>query len=196
MRNHTSLTTFILLGLTNNPQMQVLIFIFLFVTYTLSITGNLIIIIITLVDYHLKSAMYFFLKNFSFLETLFTTAYIPRFLYSLSTGDKTISYNACVAQVFFISLFGATEFFLLAIMSYNRYVAICKPLHYVTIMNSKACSWLICCWMAGLLVILPPLCLGLNLEFCDYNVIDHFLCLCSVALICVPVTFVYLTMAK
>ncbi|XP_027785001.1 olfactory receptor 6C2-like [Marmota flaviventris] len=177
MRNHTSLTTFILLGLTNNPQMQVLIFILLFVTYILSITGNLIIIILTLVDSHLKSAMYFFLKNFSFLETLFTTACIPRFLYSLSTGDKTISYNACVAQVFFIILFGATEFFLLTIMSYDRYVAICKPLHYVTIMNSRARGWLvICCWVAGLLVILPPLCLGLNLEFCDYNVIDHFLC--------------------
>lgn len=86
MRNHTSLTTFILLGLTNNPQMQVLIFILLFVTYTLSITGNLIIIILTLVDSHLKSAIYFFLKNF-FLETLFTTACIPRFLYSLSTGN-------------------------------------------------------------------------------------------------------------
>ncbi|XP_047406511.1 olfactory receptor 6C2-like [Sciurus carolinensis] len=177
MRNHTSLTTFILLGLTDNPQMQTLIFIFLFVTYTLSIAGNLIIIILTLVDSHLKSAMYFFLKNFSFLETLFTTACIPRFLYSLSTGDKTISYNACVAQVFFIIFFGATEFFLLAIMSYDRYVAICKPLRYVTIMNSKTRGWLIfCCWLAGLLVILPPLCLGLNLEFCDYNVIDHFLC--------------------
>nr|XP_012608308.1 olfactory receptor 6C2-like [Microcebus murinus] len=177
MRNHTSLTTFILLGLTDNPQMQVLIFIYLFVSYILSMTGNLLIITLTLLDSHLKTAMYFFLKNFSFLETLFTTVCIPRFLYSLSTGDKTISYDACVAQLFFGILFGATEFFLLAVMSYDRYVAICKPLHYVTIMNSKVCGWLVtCCWIAGLLVIFPPLCLGLNLEFCDYNVIDHFAC--------------------
>ena len=127
--------------------------------------------------------MYFFLKHFSFLETLFTTDCIPRFLYSLSTGDKTISYNACVSQLFFIFLFGGTEFFLLAIMSYDRYVAICKPLNYATIMNSRVCVWLVtCCWIAGWLVIFPPLCLGLNLEFCDSNVIDHFLCDASAVL--------------
>ncbi|XP_004006663.4 olfactory receptor 6C2-like [Ovis aries] len=177
MRNHTSLSIFILLGLTDDPPMQVLIFTFLVVSYLLSVTGNLTIIILTLIDSRLKTAMYFFLKHFSFLETLFTTVCIPRFLYSLSTGDKTISYNACVSQLFFIFLFGGTEFFLLAIMSYDRYVAICKPLHYATIMNSRVCVWLIiCCWIAGWLVIFPPLCLGLNLEFCDSNVIDHFLC--------------------
>ena len=156
--------------------MQVLIFMFLFVSYTLSITGNLTILILTLVDSHLKTTMYFFLKHFSFLEILLTTACIPRFLYSLSTGDKTISYNACFTQLFFVILFGATEFFLLAIMSYDRYVAICKPLHYATIMSSRVCGRLICCWIAGWLVIFPPLSLGLNLEFCDFNVIDHFLC--------------------
>ncbi|KAM9683863.1 olfactory receptor 6C2-like [Dama dama] len=177
MRNCTSLSTFILLGLTDDPPMQVLIFMFLFVSYTLSITGNLTILILTLVDSRLKTAMYFFLKHFSFLEILLTTACIPRFLYSLSTGDKTISYNACAAQLFFVILFGATEFFLLAIMSYDRYVAICKPLHYATIMSSRVCGRLvICCWIAGWLVIFPPLCLGLNLEFCDFNVIDHFIC--------------------
>ena len=177
MRNHTSLPTLILLGLTDDSPMQVLIFLFLFISYLLSVTGNLSIIILTLVDSHLKTAMYFFLKHFSFLETLFTTVCIPRFLYSLSTGDKTISYNACVSQLFFIFLFGGTEFFLLAIMSYDRYVAICKPLHYSTIMNSRVCVWLVvCCWIVGWLVIFPPLCLGLNLEFCDSNAIDHFLC--------------------
>ena len=177
MRNHTSLSIFILLGLTDDPPMQVLIFTFLVVSYLLSVTGNLTIIILTLIDSHLKTAIYFFLKHFSFLETLFTTVCIPRFLYSLSTGDKTISYNACVSQLFFIFLFGGTEFFLLAIVSYDRYVAICKPLHYSTIMNSRVCVWLVvCCWIVGWLVIFPPLCLGLNLEFCDSNAIDHFLC--------------------
>ena len=177
MRNHKSLPTFILLGLTDDPPMQVLIFTLLFASYTLNVTGNLIIIIITLVDSHLKTAMCFFLKNFSFLEALFTTVCIPRFLYSLSTEDKTISYNACFSQIFFIFTFTATEFFLLAIMSYDCYVAICKPSHYATIMNSRVCGRLvICCWIADCLVIFLLASLGLELEFCDSNIIDHFVC--------------------
>uniref|UniRef100_A0A8C3YGV9 Olfactory receptor n=1 Tax=Catagonus wagneri TaxID=51154 RepID=A0A8C3YGV9_9CETA len=175
MRNRT-ITAFILLGQTDDPELQVLIFIFLFVAYMLSLTGNLTIITLTFVDSHLKTPMYFSLKNFSFLEISFISSCIPRYLYSIAT-DKTISYNACAAQLFLVILFGATEFFLLATMSYDRYVAICKPLHYATIMNSRVCGWLvICCWTASWLVIFPPLCLGLNLEFCDCNIIDHFVC--------------------
>ncbi|KAH0501003.1 Olfactory receptor 6C2 [Microtus ochrogaster] len=153
MRNRT-VTTFVLLGLTDDPKLKILIFFCLFLTYLLSITGNLTIIFLIFIDSHLKTAMYFFLQNFAFLEISFTTACIPRYLYNIST-----------------------EFLLLAVMSYDRYVAICKPLHYITIMNSKICKRLIfCCWTAGLLVILPPLSLGLNLEFCDSNAIDHFVC--------------------
>ncbi|XP_036107698.1 olfactory receptor 6C2-like [Molossus molossus] len=176
MRNGT-VTTFILLGLTNDLQLQVLIFTFFSLTYTLSITGNLIIISLILLDSHLKTAMYYFLQNFSFLEISFTSACIPRYLYNIATGDKVITYNACASQVFFTDLFGVTEFFLLAAMSYDRYVAICKPLHYVTIMSSTVCRRLVfCCWASGLFIIIPPLSLGLNLEFCDSNVIDHFIC--------------------
>ncbi|XP_055971463.1 olfactory receptor 6C2-like [Sorex fumeus] len=177
MRNRTAVTTFILLGLTDDPQLQIILFIFLFITYMLSVTGNLIIIALTLVDSHLKTPMYFFLRNFSFLEVSFTTVCIPKFLYSLSTGDNTISYNACASQLFFVFLFGATEFFLLAAMSYDRYVAICKPLHYMTIMNNRVCTILVStCWVSGLLVILPPLSIGLELEFCDSDLVDHFSC--------------------
>lgn len=176
MRNHT-VTTFILLGLTDDPHLKTVIFVFLFLTYMLSITGNLTIISLTFIDSHLQNAMYFFLQNFSFLEISFTSACIPRYLYNISTGDKTITYDNCAVQIFFTDLFAVTEFFLLATMSYDRYVAICKPLHYVTIMNKKVCRRLILgCWTAGFLVILPPLSLGLNLEFCDSNVIDHFFC--------------------
>ncbi|XP_006156904.2 olfactory receptor 6C2-like [Tupaia chinensis] len=176
MKNCT-ITTFILLGLTDDVELQALIFIFLFLTYMLSITGNLIIIILTVVDSHLKTPMYFFLKNFSVLEISFTTACIPRYLYNIATGDKIITYNACIIQVFFTDLFAITEFFLLAAMSYDRYVAICKPLHYVAIMSSRVCRRLVfCCWLSGLLLITPPLSLGLKLEFCDSNIIDHFLC--------------------
>lgn len=176
MRNHT-ITTFILLGLTDDPQLKTAIFIFLFLTYMFRTTGNLTIISLTFIDSHLQNAMYFFLQSFSFLEISFTSACIPRYLYNISTGDKTITYDNCAVQNFFTDLSAVTEFFLLATMSYDRYVAICKPLHYVTIMNKKVCRRLILgCWAAGFLIILPPLSLGLNLEFCDSNVIDHFFC--------------------
>jgi olfactory receptor len=166
MRNNT-VTTFILMGLTDNQQLQVLIFIFIFLTYTLSVTGNLAIVSLILVDSHLKTAMYYFLQNFAFLEISFTSACIPRYLYNIATGDKMITYNACVTQVFFTDLFSVTEFFLLVAMSYDRYVAICRPLHYMTIMNSTHCRRLVfCCWVAGLCILIPPLSLGLKLEFC------------------------------
>ncbi|XP_008506504.2 LOW QUALITY PROTEIN: olfactory receptor 6C2-like [Equus przewalskii] len=176
MRNDT-VTTFILLGLTEDPQLQVLVFIFLFLFYLLSITGNLTIISLIFLDSHLKTAMYYFLQNFSFLEISFTSSCIPRYLYNIATGDKVITYNACVSQVFFTHLFGVTEFFLLATMSYDRYVAICKPLHYGTIMNNTACRRLVfSSWVAALFIITPPLSLGLTLEFCGSNTIEHFIC--------------------
>ncbi|XP_005342499.2 olfactory receptor 6C76 [Ictidomys tridecemlineatus] len=177
MKNHTSATEFILLGLTDDPKLNLFIFLFLLFTYILSITGNLTIITLTLVDLHLKSPMYFFLRNFSFLEISFTTVTIPRYLVSIITGDKTISYNSCMTQVFFFILLGATEFFLLTVMSYDRYVAICKPLHYTTIMNSRICTLLVLgSWLAGFLIIFPPVIMGLQLDFCDSNIIDHFTC--------------------
>ncbi|CAO2581762.1 Olfactory receptor 6C74 [Lemmus lemmus] len=139
MKNHTKVTVFILAGLTDDPLWKVVLFIFLLITYLLSITGNLIIITLTLVDAHLKTPMYFFLRNFSFLEISYTTTCIPKLLATMTTGDKSILYNSCAIQVFFAFLLGASEFYLLAAMSYDRYVAICKPLHYMTIMNKKVC---------------------------------------------------------
>ncbi|XP_037703349.1 olfactory receptor 6C74 [Choloepus didactylus] len=177
MRNHTTVTNFILLGLTDDPQLQVVIFLLLFFTYMLSVAGNLTIITLTVLDLHLKTPMYFFLRNFSFLEISLTTVCIPKFLISMATGDKTISYNNCAAQLFFTILLGATEFFLLAAMSYDRYVAICKPLHYTTIMSSRVCNLLVfVSWLAGFLIIFPPLLMGLQLDFCAANTVDHFLC--------------------
>ena len=177
MKNQTSITTFILLGLTDDIRLKILLFIFLFLSYTLSVSGNLNIITLSLIDSHLKTPMYLFLQNFSFLEISFTTACVPRFLYSISSGDKSITYVACASQLLFIDLFAVTEFFLLAIMSYDRYVAICKPLHYTTIISSRVCkNFILFCWGATLIIILPPIMLGLELEFCDSNIIDHFCC--------------------
>ncbi|XP_047597323.1 olfactory receptor 6C74-like [Lutra lutra] len=177
MGNHTQVTVFILAGLTDDSQLKVVLFVFLLLTYLLSVTGNLTIITLTLVDTHLKTPMYFFLRNFSFLEISYTTTCIPKLLVTMATGDKTISFNCCATQVFFAFLLGASEFYLLAAMSYDRYVAICKPLHYTTIMNSKICIQLVfCCWFAGFFVIFPPLLLGINLDFCASNIVDHFYC--------------------
>ncbi|XP_015349102.1 olfactory receptor 6C6 [Marmota monax] len=177
MKNQSMEIEFILLGLTDDPQLQIVIFLFLFLNYSLSLTGNLIIILLTLLDPRLKTPMYFFLRNFSFLEIIFTTVCIPRFLITIVNGDKTISYNNCVAQLFFILLLGVTEFYLLAAMSYDRYVAICKPLHYPVIMNSRVCYLLVLSsWATGFLIIFPPLVMGLKLDFCASKIIDHFMC--------------------
>ncbi|XP_008254814.1 olfactory receptor 6C75 [Oryctolagus cuniculus] len=177
MRNSTTVTNFILLGLTSDPQWQVVLFVFLLVTYMLSVTGNLIIITLTLSDPHLQTPMYFFLRNFSFLEISFTSVCIPRFLVTIVTGDRTISYSGCVAQLFFFIFLGVTEFYLLAAMSYDRYVAICKPLHYTTIMSGRVCVLLVfSSWLAGFLIIFPPIIFLLQLDFCASNVIDHFIC--------------------
>ncbi|XP_074123497.1 olfactory receptor 6C74-like [Sminthopsis crassicaudata] len=177
MGNRTTVTVFILLGLTDDPDWKIVLFLFLLLTYILSVTGNLTIILLTLMDSHLKTPMYFFLRNFSFLEISFTSVCIPKFLVSIASGDKTITYNCCAAQFFFVFLLGTSEFFLLAAMSYDRYVAICKPLHYTTIMNSKVCFLLVfSCWFCSFLFVFTGLLLGLQLDFCDSNIIDHFYC--------------------
>nr|XP_012610438.1 olfactory receptor 6C4-like [Microcebus murinus] len=177
MRNETFLTEFILLGLTDIPEIQAVIFIFLFFTYIFSIIGNLTIITLTLLDSHLQTPMYFFLRNFSCLEIFFTTTFTPRLLFSISTGNKTISFAGCFTQYFFAIFLGATEFYLLTAMSYDRYVAICKPLHYTTIMSNRVCVQLVLCsWLGGFLIILPPIILTSQLDFCASNMLNHYYC--------------------
>ncbi|XP_004053367.1 olfactory receptor 6C2-like [Gorilla gorilla gorilla] len=177
MKNYTTIKTFILVGLTDDPHLQILLFIFLFLIYLLSVVGNLTIMTLILVDSHLKTPMYFFLWNFSILEVSFTTVCIPRFLYTMASGDNTVTYNACAIQLFFVVVLGVTEFFLLTAMSYDRYVAICKPLHYTTIMNNRVCiKFLTGCYIIPLIIVIPPFRMGFELEFCDSNVIDLFGC--------------------
>lgn len=177
MKNQSREIEFILLGLTDDPQLQTVIFIFLFLNYMLSVMGNLSIILLILLDPRLKTPMYFFLQNFSFLEVSLTTVCIPRFLISIITKNKIISYNGCASQLFFFLVLAITEFYLLAAMSFDRYVAICKPLHYPIIMSKKVCYQLVLSsWAAGFLLTFPPVVLGLKLEFCASKVIDHFIC--------------------
>ncbi|XP_048072717.1 olfactory receptor 6C6-like [Ursus arctos] len=177
MRNQSREIEFVLLGLTDDPQLQIVIFIFFFLNYVLSVMGNLSIILLTLLDPRLKTPMYFFLRNLSFLEASLTTVCIPRYLISIVTKNKIISYNSCASQLFFFLLLEITEFYLLAAMSLDRYVAICKPLHYPIIMNNKVCYQLLfSSWTVGFLLSFPPVASGLTLDFCASRVIDHFMC--------------------
>uniref|UniRef100_A0A8D0NVU9 Olfactory receptor n=1 Tax=Sus scrofa TaxID=9823 RepID=A0A8D0NVU9_PIG len=177
MKNTTVLTGFILLGLTDVPELQVMAFTFLFLAYLLSIIGNMTILLLTLLDSHLQTPMYFFLRNFSFLEISFTNIFIPRVLISITTGNKSISFAGCFAQYFFAIFLGSTEFYLLAAMSYDRYVAICKPLHYMTTMSNRICTQLVLCsWLAGLMVIIPPITLMSQQDFCASNKLNHYFC--------------------
>ncbi|CAO2581817.1 Olfactory receptor 6C3 [Lemmus lemmus] len=175
------ITEFVLLGISDTPELQAIIFFFLFIAYILSVCGNLTIITLTLLDSRLKTPMYFFLQNFSFLEIMFTSVSVPRFLRSIITKVKSISYNNCFAQLFFFISMGVSEFFLLTAMSYDRYVAICKPLHYTIIMSQKVCALLVLSsWLVGFLMIFPLIVLFLQLilklDFCASNIIDHFSC--------------------
>ena len=178
MKNYTEITDFILLGLSDDPQLQVVIFVFLLITYMLSITGNLTIIILTLLDVHLQIPMYFFLRSFSILEVSFTTVTIPKFLATIITGDKTISFNDCMTQLLFFFIFlEVTEIYLLVAMSYDCYIAICKPLHYLTIMNHRVCTLLVLAsWLTSFLIIFPILMFFIQLDYCKSNVINHFTC--------------------
>ncbi|KAM5287956.1 LOW QUALITY PROTEIN: olfactory receptor 6C3-like, partial [Ctenodactylus gundi] len=174
--NHTVPSEFILLGLSDDPELQAVIFLFLITMYILSVTGNLTIITLTLVDPHLQTPMYFFLRN-SVLEITFTSVCIPRFLNTIVTRDKSISYNNCTTQLFFFIFMGIIEFYLLTIMSYDHYVAICKPLHCTTITSRRVCTLLVfCAWLIGFLNIFPLVILFLQLDYCGSNVIDHFTC--------------------
>ncbi|XP_038599354.1 olfactory receptor 6C74-like [Tachyglossus aculeatus] len=177
MRNHAQVIEFILLGLTDDKDFQAMILLYMSVTYVMSITGNLTIITLTLLDSCLHTPMSFFLRCFSILEICFTSASIPRFLATIVTGDRTISYNCCATQIFFLILLGVTEFFLLASMSSDCYGAICRPLYYTTAMSKKVCTLLVLCsCLTGLLARFTPVILGLKLDFCGSAAIDHFFC--------------------
>lgn len=155
--NQTTVDEFILLGFTNIRRMQLFLFTTLFFSYLLTISGNSVIFIITLRDRRLQTPMYFFLRNFSLLEIGFTTAIIPQTLVHLATDTKKISYIGCLIQSFLYFHLGTMEFFLLAVMSFDRYVAICEPLRYPAIMSNHLCIFLVLCsWFGAFLLIIGP----------------------------------------
>ncbi|XP_018425522.1 PREDICTED: olfactory receptor 6F1-like [Nanorana parkeri] len=175
--NKTEVTFFILLGFPGNTQIQMLYFAIFLVIYILTLVANFLIIIIVCLNSHLHIPMYFFLSNFAVLDTWCSTAVIPKTLSYLITQDKLISHSGCLAQLCFVHSVGPTEFFLLTVMAYDRYLAICFPLQYATMMNSQICRYLaIGSWMSGFFTgwtLTIPTAL---LSFCGPNLIDHFFC--------------------
>ncbi|XP_002925037.2 olfactory receptor 2D3 [Ailuropoda melanoleuca] len=175
--NQTYVTEFVFLGLSQDPQTQVLLF-FLFLTiYLLTVLGNLLIIVLIHIDSRLHTPMYFFLRNLSFADLCFSTTTVPQVLVHFLVKRKTISFAGCSTQIFVLLLVGCTECALLAVMSYDRYVAVCKPLHYSTIMARWLCVQLaIGSWVSGAFVSLVDTTFTLRLPYKGNNIINHFFC--------------------
>uniref|UniRef100_A0A8C3XPF3 Olfactory receptor n=1 Tax=Chelydra serpentina TaxID=8475 RepID=A0A8C3XPF3_CHESE len=175
--NQTAVTEFILLGFGDHPELQPLLFLVFLVIYIATMAGNIFIVVLVATHQHLHTPMYFFLGNLSCLETCYTSCILPRLLASLLTGDRTISVEGCITQFHFFGSLVTTECSLLATMSYDRYLAICKPLHYGTRMNGRLCIQLAAgSWISGFLICTIVTCVMSQLIFCGPNEIDHFFC--------------------
>ncbi|XP_048372429.1 olfactory receptor 11A1-like [Sphaerodactylus townsendi] len=175
--NESSPISFILLGFGNHLELRIILFMLFLTIYVLALMGNLLIVLLVAADEHLHTPMYFFLMNLSCLETCYSSTILPRMLTSFLTGDRSISVGGCITQCYFFGIFAATECYLLAMMSYDRYLAICKPLHYTSLMTRRLCMQLASTsWLSGFLTNTIITSFMLQLTFCGPNKIDHFFC--------------------
>ncbi|XP_077323693.1 olfactory receptor 1M1-like [Lithobates pipiens] len=177
MRNLTKITTLILVGLSDHPPTMNGLFVLFLLIYLMTLITNLIIFFLVLTDYNLHNPMYFFLSNLAVLDMSYSSVSGPRMLFDLVTKNRSISLPACTAQVFFFLYFACSEILLLSAMSYDRYIAICHPLHYTQIMSWRMCSRLaVIIWVLGVIYsLVHTLCL-LRLSFCGPNSIHSFFC--------------------
>ncbi|XP_045351885.1 olfactory receptor 9A4-like [Leopardus geoffroyi] len=176
--NHSSATEFYLLGFPGSRELHHILFAIFFFFYSVTLMGNMVIIVIVCVDRRLQSPMYFFLGHLSALEILVTTNIVPMMLWGLLLpGMQTISLAACATQLFLYLSLGTTEFTLLGAMAVDRYVAVCNPLRYDIIMNSRTCIWVvIMSWVFGFLSEIWPIYATFQLTFCKSNVVNNFFC--------------------
>uniref|UniRef100_A0A8C3WP35 Olfactory receptor n=1 Tax=Catagonus wagneri TaxID=51154 RepID=A0A8C3WP35_9CETA len=176
--NTTIITEFLLVGFPDDQVLQGLfIFLAFLLMYLTSLIGNIMIVLLVCVDNRLHSPMYFFVANLSFLEVAITSTVVPKMLANTFSLTKAISFKDCLTQSFFYFFFGSTEFFILAVMSFDRYVAICNPLRYTTILNKQTCMLLLLgSYVGAFLSILASSILTAPLPFCGPNVINHFFC--------------------
>ncbi|XP_058534151.1 olfactory receptor 7A10-like [Ochotona princeps] len=177
LTNQTQLSEFLLLGFSEDPALQPLIFALFLSMYLVTVSGNLLIILAILSNSHLHTPMYFFLANLSLADVGFTTNTIPKMLVNIQTQSQAISYAGCITQMFSFLLFGGLDDFLLTVMAYDRFVAICHPLHYTVIMNSQLCvQMVLVSWVIVVLNGLIQSLLILRLSFCTHLEIPHFFC--------------------
>ncbi|XP_049746129.1 olfactory receptor 4C16-like [Elephas maximus indicus] len=174
---NNNVTEFILLGLTQDPEKKKLVFVFFLLFYLGTLLGNFLIIVTIKTSQALGSPMYFFLFYLSLSDTCFSTSIAPRMIVDALLKNNTISFSECVIQVFSLHFFGCLGIFILILMAVDRYVAICKPLHYTTIMSRRVCSVLVAiAWVGSCVHSSVQIFLTLSLPFCGPNVIDHYLC--------------------
>ncbi|XP_075798475.1 olfactory receptor 1468-like [Microtus pennsylvanicus] len=177
MKNQTVISHFILRGLPIPPEHQHLFYVLFLAMYLTTILGNLIIIILILLDSHLHTPMYFFLSNLSFSDFCFSSVTMPKLLQNMQSQDPSISYVGCLTQMYFFLFFANMENFLLVAMAYDRYVAICFPLHYTSIISTKLCVCMVALfWVCTMLYSMLHTLLVARLSFCEDNVIPHFFC--------------------
>ncbi|XP_036133266.1 olfactory receptor 4F15-like [Molossus molossus] len=175
--NHSVVSEFVFLGLSNSWEIQLLLFCFSCFFYMSSMMGNLLIVVTVTSDSYLHSPMYFLLANLSIIDMIFCSIAAPKMMCDLFRKQKVISFGGCLAQIFFSHAVGGTEMVLLIVMAFDRYVAICKPLHYLTIMSPRICILiLVVAWTIGLIHSLIQLAFVVNLPFCGSNVLDSFYC--------------------
>ena len=168
---------FVFLGLTHSWEFQLLLLVFSSVLYVASMTGNILIVFSVSADPHLHSPMYFLLASLSFIDLGTCSVTSPKMIYDLFRKRKVISFGGCIAQIFFIHVIGGVEMVLLIAMAFDRYVAICKPLHYLSIMSPRMCIlFLAAAWALGVSHSLFQLAFIVNLPFCGPNVMDSFYC--------------------
>ncbi|XP_008059882.1 olfactory receptor 11H4 [Carlito syrichta] len=173
---HT-ITEFVLLGFPGCWKIQIFLFSLFLVVYVLTLLGNGAIICAVRCDPQLHTPMYFLLGNFAFLEIWYVSSTVPNMLANILSKTKTISFSGCFLQFYFFFSLGTTECLFLAVMAYDRYLAICRPLHYPTIMNGRLSGMLVSfCWLIGFLGYPIPIFFISQLPFCGPNIIDHFLC--------------------
>uniref|UniRef100_A0A674JW22 Olfactory receptor n=2 Tax=Terrapene triunguis TaxID=2587831 RepID=A0A674JW22_9SAUR len=177
MKNQTTVTEFILLGLSSDPQMQIFLFLFLLVIYLITLSGNIVIMVVIRADSHLHIPMYFFLFHLSFVDICYSSVTVPNMLMNFLAEHKTISVNGCIGQMFLFILLAGAEIFILSAMAYDRYAAICDPLHYVQTMRKGICVQLVSgAWTMGFFYALLNTVFALKLHFCGPNQISHFSC--------------------
>uniref|UniRef100_A0A8D1EKG0 Olfactory receptor 8S1-like n=1 Tax=Sus scrofa TaxID=9823 RepID=A0A8D1EKG0_PIG len=177
LRNHSTITEFILIGLSDDPHIKALLFVLFLGIYLLTMIENLMILLIIRADSHLHTPMYFFLRNLSFVDLYFSCVTLPKLLEDLLSEEKTISVEGCLAQVFFVFIAPGTEACLLSVMAYDHYAAICHLLLYGQVMSNQLCVRLVLIsWGLASLDAVIIVLLAINIDFCEAQTIYHYTC--------------------